>query len=184
MKKILITIVATVMVCACIVGGTVAWLMDKTEAVTNTFVVGKIDIDLTESIDNTQPFKMIPGETISKDPIVTVKSGSEACWLFVKIDESTNPKFGDYLTYTIATGWTALGENPGVFYREVEAVTTQNDVTYPVLDGNIVTVKNTVTNDMTGQPTLTFTAYAIQKSGFDTAAAAWAEAESSATVTP
>ena len=36
MKKTLITILATVLICCCVAGGTLAWLMDKTE--TNTTV--------------------------------------------------------------------------------------------------------------------------------------------------
>ena len=53
---------------------------------------------------------------------------------------------------------------------------------FAVLANNQVTVKNTVTKEMMDDltsstlPTLTFTAYAVQKAGFTTAAAAWAEA--------
>ena len=150
-----------------------AWLTDKTPSVTNTFTTSDINIELKETKNN---FQMIPGWNIEKDPKVTVKVGSEACYLFVKLEKSTN--FDTFMTYEMADGWEALPEAPGVFYREVAAATT--DTTFEVLKGNQVTVKDTVTNaDMTAaetdKPTLTFKAYAIQKSGFNAAADAWAE---------
>lgn len=84
------------------VGGTLAWLTDKTEAVTNTFVVGDIDIDLDESklndgalvtgtrVMSNDNYKILPGNNQPKDPVVTVEKGSEACWLFVEVTEKYN----------------------------------------------------------------------------------------------
>lgn len=173
-KKGWLSVVALVLVLCCAVGGTLAWLTDKTDPVTNTFTVGDIDIDLTESED--LDLKMIPGRTITKDPKVTVKAGSEACWLFVKVEKSAN--FANFLTCDMAEGWTALTGEDGVFWREVGAVTA--DTFFAVLKGNKVTVQNTVTKEMlqgvkegTKRPTMTFTAYAVQKEGFDDALTAW-----------
>lgn len=173
-KKGWLSVVALVLVLCCTVGGTLAWLTDTTDPVTNTFTVGDIDIDLAESED--LDLKMIPGKTITKDPKVTVKAGSEACWLFVKVEKSAN--FADFLTYEMADGWTALTGEDGVFWREVGAVTA--DTFFAVLKGNKVTVQNTVTKEMlqgvkegTERPTLAFTAYAVQKEGFDDALTAW-----------
>lgn len=173
-KKGWLSVVALVLVLCCAVGGTLAWLTDKTDPVTNTFTVGDIDIDLTES--DHLDLKMIPGRKITKDPKVTVKAGSEACWLFVKVERSAN--FADFLTYEMAEGWTALTGEDGVFWREVGAVTA--DTFFEVLKGNKVTVQNTVTKEMlqgvkegTERPTMTFTAYAVQKEGFDDALTAW-----------
>lgn len=173
-KKGWLSVVALVLVLCCAVGGTLAWLTDKTDPVTNTFTVGDIDIDLTES--DGLDLKMIPGRKITKDPKVTVKAGSEACWLFVKVEKSAN--FADFLTYEMADGWTALDGVDGVFWREVGAVTA--DTFFEVLKGNKVTVQNTVTKEMlqgvkegTERPTMTFTAYAVQKEGFDDALTAW-----------
>ena len=176
-KKIALSIAAIALVICCAVGGTLAWLTDKTGPVTNTFTVGNIDITLAETTGNS--YKMVPGNTITKDPKVTVEGGSEDCWLFVKVEKSN---FDNFMTYTIDSGWTALTGVDGVYYREVAASTT--DQAFAVLTGNQVTVKDTVTKaDMDGLtssgatlPTLTFTAYAVQKAGFTTAAAAWAEA--------
>ena len=174
-KKTLISIIAVALVLCVSVGGVLAYLMDKTNSVTNTFTVGDINITLAETTGD--DYKMIPGETLDKDPLVTVKAGSETCWLFVKVDKSEN--FDTYMTYTMATGWTEL--ESGVFYREV-AANAKDDQVFGVLADDRVTVKGTVTKTLmislteATYPKLTFTAYAIQKAGFNTAAAAWAEA--------
>lgn len=172
-KKTLALVLALTLLVAGIVGGTLAWLTDQTAEVKNTFTVGDINIDLTET---TTDYKMVPGNTIAKDPTVTVKANSEACWLFVKVTESTDLK--DFITYAIAEGWTALPGVDGVYYREVPA--SAADQTFSVLAGDAVTVKSDVTRTMletakTDAPTLTFQAYAIQRDHFATADAAWAE---------
>lgn len=188
-KKTLIAITAVVLVLFCTVGATLAWLVATTGEVKNTFTYGDINITLAETTTN---YKMVPGGTISKDPKVTVKANSEACWLFVKVTKSDN--FDTFMTYAIADGWTQLTDNStpakaveGVYYREVAASTA--DQPFAVLKDNQVSVKDTVTKDdfnnltttdngvtTTKNPTLTFKAYAIQKEGFTTAYAAWQEA--------
>ena len=85
-KKSLALLLAIALVVVGAVAGTVAWLTDRTEAVKNTFTTSDITIELTETPVET--YKMIPGCTIAKDPKVTVKTGSEACYLFVKLEES------------------------------------------------------------------------------------------------
>lgn len=173
-KKIVICALSIAVIICCAVGGTFAWLTTQTGEVRNTFTIGNIDITLAET---TSDFKMIPGETIAKDPVVTVKAGSEACWLFVKVTESDN--LDSFISYSVDSGWTALTGVSGVYYREVAAVSA--DSSFDVLTGNAVTVKDTVTKTMMDAltdntlPTLTFKAYAIQKSGFDTVEAAWAK---------
>lgn len=172
-----VALIAMLVLALCIgIGGTYAWLTDKTGSITNTFTVGNINIDLVETKTN---FKMVPGADIEKDPKVTVKANSEACWLFVKVEKSTN--LTDYIDYNIANDWTALTGVDGVYYREVAA--SNSDQTFSVLTGDKVTVKNSVTkSDMDALtdatlPTLTFTAYAVQKSGFESnVAGAWAKA--------
>lgn len=160
-KKSLALLLAIAIVVVGVVAGTVAWLTDKTPSVTNTFTTSDINIELKETKNN---FQMIPGWNIEKDPKVTVKAGSEACYLFVKLEKSTN--FDTFMTYEMADGWEALPEAPGVYYREVAAATA--DTTFEVLKGNQVTVKDEVTkaqmNALTADtyPTLTVTAYASQ----------------------
>ena len=177
-KKSLALLLAIAIVVVGAVAGTVAWLTDRTAAVKNTFTTSDITIELTETTG--ESYKMIPGCTIKKDPKVTVKADSEACYLFVKLEKSAN--FDQYMTYEMADGWQALPEAPGVYYRKVAAATA--DTTFEVLQGNQVSVKGEVTkaqmNALTADtyPTLTVTAYASQlyKNNTQefTAAAAWA----------
>ena len=173
MKKGLILILSIVMVVCISISATLAYLFVETTPVENTFEYGDINITLDESED--LDLKMIPGNTITKDPTVTVLKDSEACWLFVKIGESTN--FDDFMTYEIADGWTALPGETNVYYREVPA--TEADTEFAVLKDNKVLVKATVLktelNALTEgtMPTLTFTAYAVQKDNVTSVADAW-----------
>ena len=171
MKKLVIALVCILLVVG-VVGGTLAWLTDTSDTVTNVFTTSDINITLTES--EGLDLQMIPGWTITKDPKVTVKAGSEKCWLFVKVDESAN--FDNFMTYTIAEGWTAgegsdEGKNGvpvGVYFRIVETGISDQD--FPVIKDNTVTVKSEVTKEMMNvlkaegatQPKLTITAYATQ----------------------
>ena len=199
-KKAIVAVVALVLVLCCAMGGTLAWLVDSTTEVKNTFTYGDINISLWEhelnedglTLNDTKltetgqtGFKMIPGNNIEKDPTVTVKANSEACWLFVKVEESEN--FDAFMTYAIAEGWTLYNTTTSgsnietdnttadtyVIYREV-AKTTKDELFY-VLAGKeeyqngYVTVNDTVTKaemesiKESNQPTLTFTAYAVQQ---------------------
>ena len=171
-KKVWLSAAAIALVLCCAVGGTLAWLSAKTDPINNTFTVGDINIQLTES-DNLD-LKMVPGKTLTKDPAVTVKAGSEACWLFVKVETSSN--FGTFMTYDIAGGWTALAGVAGVYYRQVPAAAA--DAVYPVLKDNQVIVKEEVTKQQlqavsTDLPTMTFTAYAVQQDSIADAITAW-----------
>lgn len=200
-RRIALTVCLMLVVMVASIGGTVAWLTATTDPVTNTFTYGDINIDLYEHKydastntlgndkirDDSNKYKIIPGVNLPKDPTVEVKAGSEACWLFVKVDQSE--AFASGVTYDIADGWTQLtGEEitDTVYYRQVGA-DAANDQTFDVLEQKTTadgkTYAITVSNQLTktdvenqGTVTLKFTAYAIQQEGFDTPAAAWAEA--------
>ena len=196
-NKTVAILLALVLAIGCAVGGTLAWLISQTEPVVNTFTYGDINIELYEheynagenkletkkatKVDN---YKIIPGVDLPKDPTVAVKANSEACWLVVKVEEKNWPAFTNTtdgtkkVSYHIADGWNALQGQTGVYYREVGAVT--EDTSFNVLKENQVTVSDTLTKDEVDQlkgknPTLTFTAYAVQKDGIDNAADAWAK---------
>lgn len=177
-----VTLLALVLVFGCAVGGTFAWLTAKTDPVVNTFTYGDINIGLAETTGN--DYKIVPGVNISKDPKVTVKKDSEACWLFVKVEEENWPTFKETengpakIDYKIASGWTELAGQSGVYYREVGAVTA--DTSFEVIKGNVITVSENLTKDEVNtvvalNPKLTFTAYAVQKDGVNSAADAWAK---------
>ena len=185
-SRTFIAMLALVLVIGCAVGGTVAWLVSSTDAVVNTFTYGDINITLSETTGS--DYKIIPGVNIDKNPKVTVKKDSEACWLFVKVEEE-GTFVANKVTYSIADGWTqGDGTNipANVYYREVNAVTA--DTSFYVLKGNteypngVVTVSEELTKAEVNsiiaenQPKLTFTAYAVQKDGIDDAATAWTKA--------
>lgn len=174
--KTMFMILAVVLIVGISVGGTLAWLTATTTPVTNTFTTSDIDITLTETgaTNNANSYKMVPGHTITKDPKATVKAGSEDCFLFVKLEKSTN--FDNFMTYEIADGWTELspvvGGNYKVYYRVFDSNDSTNTnakgTAYSVLKDNQVTVKGTVTKGemdaltTATYPTLTVTAYASQ----------------------
>lgn len=180
-SRAFIALLALVLVIGCVAGGTVAWLVATTDTVTNTFTYGKIDITLTETTGTS--YKIIPGTNIAKDPKVTVAADSEACWLFVKVEE-TGTFVADKVTYAIANGWTQGDgtEIPSnVYYREVSAEDAKTGVNYYVLAGNatypngVITVSADLTkeNIPAANPTLKITAYAVQKENIADAKTAW-----------
>ena len=176
--KTFVAMLALVLVIGCAVGGTVAWLVSSTNAVVNTFTYGDINITLGETTGAT--YKIIPGVNIDKDPKVTVKKDSEACWLFVKVEEK-GTFVANKVTYSIADGWTKLdGTNipANVYYRAVDAVT--NDTDFAVLKDNKIYVSEELSKSdiqsISAQPELTFTAYAVQKDGIADADTAWTKA--------
>ena len=170
-KKGLALVLALTLLVVCIVAGTLAWLTAKSDVVTNTFTTSDIKVELKETTGT--EYKMIPGYTISKDPKATVLSGSEECYLFVKLEKSSN--FDTYLEYAIVDGWTQLTTDKNgnaitdlVYYRKV--LTANIGTAYSVLANDQVTVKGSVTKEQmnaldaegAAKPTLTITAYASQ----------------------
>ena len=175
--KMFVTMLAVVLLVGCIIGGTVAWLTDQTNPITNTFTYGDINITLGETTGS--DYKIIPGVNIDKNPKVTVKANSEDCWLFVEVKEE-GTFVANKVTYSIDDGWTQ-GDGTkipaNVYYRSVDAVKADTD--FAVLKDNKIYVSEELSKSeiqsITAQPKLTFTAYAVQIAGIDTAAAAWAK---------
>lgn len=183
----LVLVLALALIVGVAGGATFAWLTAKSDTVVNTFTYGDINITLAESTGS--DYKIIPGVDIGKDPKVTVEAGSEACWLFVKVEEEKWPeltyvnkdgKAVRKVNYDIADGWTkgdGTSIPANVYYREVAA--NDADQEFPVLKDNKITVSDTLTKKdinekLTGTPKLSITAYAIQKDGMATAERAWA----------
>ena len=187
---------ALILVLGTTISGTVAWMFTKADPVQNTFAYGELKIELTETDTkdddddrNTNTYSFTPEAVIAKDPLVTVKAGGEAVWLFVEVAESRN--FSDFMEYEAAEGWTALAgyQNQSgfdangnkivssVYYRLVDAAI--EDQHFPVLKGNVVTVKSSVTQEKLDvmkaeeYPTLDFKAFAVQQESVATAAEAW-----------
>mgnify|MGYP000258306701 CR=1 FL=1 len=176
--KTFVAMLALVLVIGCAVGGTVAWLVSSTNAVVNTFTYGDINITLGETTGS--DYKIIPGVNIDKNPKVTVKKDSEACWLFVEVKEE-GTFVANKVTYSIDDGWTQ-GDGTkipaNVYYRSVDAVKADTD--FAVLKDNKIYVSEELSKSdiqsITAQPKLTFTAYAVQMDGIVDADTAWTKA--------
>ena len=187
--KTLAVAMVLVTLIGCAIGGTLAWLTAETQQVVNTFTVGNIKIELDETNtdggegaperDTENSYKMIPGWTITKDPVATVLANSEDCYLFVELvedkgvvtyknaaGENVTTKWSDFLTYRIADGWTLVDGETNVYYRKV--TTNTADQPFDVIKDHTVNVKDTVTEEMMEAlgadtyPKLNVTAYAVQ----------------------
>ena len=171
-KQYIWPVLAVVLLLTFSVGTTLAYLMASPRAVKNTFTVGEVSIVLTETTG--KKYVMAPGVDILKDPVVTVQAGSEDCWLFVKMEKAA--AFDQYCTYEAESGWTALPDHEGVYYRQVSK--SAANLRFHLLKNDRVRVKDSLTEEQLATiatpPTLTFTAYAIQKESLDDPSDAWA----------
>lgn len=204
-KKITLSLIA-LLTAFLFIGGTLAYLTDKDE-VTNTFTVGKVDITLDEAkVDlmgtpvegaervKANEYKLIPGHVYTKDPTVTVKANSEACYVRIlvtanKVAEWTTIYGQGFDLGTIFNGYKAedwhchsitpnTQENTVVYeyrYKEPVELNKDSDTVLPALFTGF-----TMPTDLTGERLetingfeLDIVAHAIQADGFETAAAAW-----------
>lgn len=120
-KKVLLLVLCAVLLVGASVAGTVAYLTSQ-DAVTNTFTVGNVKIELDEAKVNedgqyetdhsnrvkANEYKLIPGMTYIKDPTVTVKAGSDKAYIrmLVKVENINNlmTVFKDAKYYDASTG--------------------------------------------------------------------------------
>ena len=182
-KVLALTLCAVLLVVGSVMG-TVAYLTDQ-DSVTNTFTYGNVKITLTEhDYDNDSnakenDYKLVPGQTYKKDTTIHVEAGSEACYLFVKIDE----KFANSIfTLNMAANWQQLEINGVKMYYYNETVPGNRNV--PVMISFKVAETAEVEHiEGFNNVEATIVAYAVQADGFTSAEAAWA-ATFSATVTP
>ena len=190
MKRKLIIALALCLALALGIGGTMAYLTATTTAVVNTFTIGNVGLTLAEPAGEAAnyQFKIVPGETVTKDPTVTVTTGSEPCWLFVKITEdlgALNGQITGFFSYKEADGWTLVPGQTNVYYRTVGTKESDSAIgdSIPVLKGNEVTLSKDITLDMSNAlketgakaPTLTFKAAAVQYDGLTTVETAFAQ---------
>lgn len=86
-KTILVAAIAVMLVAALVVGGTLAYFTDKSDAKVNTFTVGNVAIKLEEPNWNAnESHTLLPGVSYAKDPTITVKEGSQNAYVFLKLD--------------------------------------------------------------------------------------------------
>ena len=179
MKKTLTIIISIILVCGCIVGGTIAWLVDQ-KNLSNTFTVGNINITLDETlldVNNTvNSYKIVPGNEYAKDTKVTVIGNSEDCWLFIKVTADTN--VANLGIYQIAEGWTQLDGESNVWYRKVDTNTSNQE--FKIFLNDKFSISSEITKaqiDAIGSGTLSLeiTAYAIQYENLTSVGTAWNE---------
>lgn len=164
-SKAMVLLLAVVFAVCGTISGSIAWLVDYSEDVKSTFMVGNVNITMTsgtsgsnvstfglnENDDTAGAYYMVPGLTLEINaPTITVVGGSEECYLFVKITEymgalptPNGETFQDYLHYTLENGWYQLVDdydNPveGVYYTIVEY--DEDDQEFDVIFNNEVTV--------------------------------------------
>lgn len=179
-KALILTLCAVLLVAASVLG-TMAYLT-STDEVKNTFTVGSVAITLDETDvddsttdadrDRANSYKLLPGHTYTKDPIVHVNSTSEDCYLFVKVANEIAEIEGETTVaeQMAAKGWVAVDGVTGVY------VYTQSNAPAVVEGGSNVTVFDNFTISGTvdnatlatyNNKTITVTAYAIQADGFE-----------------
>lgn len=208
-NKIMLLALCMVALIAVSVLGTMAYLT-STKTVTNTFTVGKVAIKLDET--NVNPdgsavtgeaggrkeegnaYKLLPGHTYTKDPMVTVIKGSEKSYIkmTVEIDKSSeldaifSPDGAKLMEIFIgydATNWEYKGNTVKnntrtyeFWYKEaVDASTaTENVKLDPLFDS--IKVPDNIDGDQLATingMNIKVNAYAIQADGFTDAADAW-----------
>lgn len=205
-KKMMALVLCVALVAVAAVGATMAYFTDKTQEVKNTFTVGNVDITLDEAtVDELgvktsdartttgNEYKLIPGHTYTKDPTVTVKQGSEKCYVRAivtinkakKLDEIFAPgvELNTILTGTDLTKWTLKAVEKDAtndariytleYYAPVDA--SAEDVKLPELFKELV-VPTSLTNGQLAELQgleIKVEAHAIQAEGFKDAAEAW-----------
>lgn len=205
-KAMLMTLCAIILVVATVFG-TMAYLT-STDEVVNTFTVGNVAIKLDEAKANTDgslvegadrvkanSYKLLPGHTYNKDPMVTLLEGSETSYVKMTVTFSKANELdaifapdGANLTSIFngydAANWTAKGNTKDAtantrtyefWYKEAVGAPTADVALDALFDS--ITVPGTITKeqlDTIKGMTITVNAYAIQADGFATADAAWA----------
>ncbi|MDY5219810.1 MAG: SipW-dependent-type signal peptide-containing protein [Eubacteriales bacterium] len=226
MRKVLLTVCCAALLVCVTIGATVAYLT-STDKVENTFTVGNVDITLDEAkvnekgepvdangnviddnsdataprVDNNR-YKLMPGRTYTKDPTVTVKGGSEECYVRVFVEFTNSDKLDEVFPNANLTSlfvgyngsdWEYIdnvednAEHTRTYelrYKTTVTALTDNDsdgkpddVVLPAVFTGIAipgTIKNADLAKLNGTE-INVTAQAIQKDGFDTAAEAWAK---------
>ena len=197
-SKALILALCAVLLVTASVFGTMAYLT-STDEVKNTFTVGSVAITMDEKDvdqstqgadrDQANSYKLLPGHEYEKDPTIHVDPNSEDCYLFVKVENGIEG-IEQAGTTTVANQMAAKGwklvrgqTNVYVYVGTADAndpATVSKDADVPVFE-KIAIAGTTVDNDTLKAyegKTITVTAYAVQKDGFEGKSAAdiWAAA--------
>lgn len=171
------------------IGGTLAYLMTKTEPVVNTFTVGNIGtLNLTETKpDDKTAIIVTPGVAIAKNPTVTFSDNNVPAYVFLKVtatgwtvDEKAYSCVDEMVTWTVGDDWTYLAKENTNEFIYVKEVAANANLNAEAIKGSSIAVDKMITKgDLNNFPTtkLEFAAYAVQKDNMADAAAAWAVAK-------
>ena len=124
MNKKKTVLAAAILLFMFVIGGAIAYFTD-TESKTNTFTIGSVDITLTEdgwdaladANDNDIPDAaedMMPGESVTKDPLINNVSTKNDAYVFAKVEVPCTTIVApattseELFTYTTNAGWTEL----------------------------------------------------------------------------
>lgn len=202
-SKVLLTLVCAVLLVTASVLGTMAYLT-STDEVVNTFTVGKVAIKLDEAAANADgslvanadrvkanSYKLLPGHTYNKDPMVTVLAGSESSYIKMNVTVTKSKELDAIGVNLLETfkgydgeTWLYKGNKEDTvnntrtyeFWYKAAVAATNTNVSLDALFDQIV-VPGSITNAQLATiegMTITVTAYAIQEDGFANAEAAWA----------
>ena len=165
--KVVVLLLAVVLLVGCTIGGTLAWLTANSGPVENTFTVGKIEISLDEKDTENVVYKIVPGASQDKKPVVTVKSGSEKCYVYVLVDN----QLGSDVTLDIDTSqWTSIATSGAkTLYRYstvVDAASTEQTCTVFTKVTYAKTIDETSITALSGKK-ITIDAYAHQSEHLD-----------------
>lgn len=166
MRKILGVTLSAAALMAASVFGTMAYLTD-TEAVTNTFTVGKVQITLDETNvdgkdaggndnsnvarDIANKYHLIPGHEYTKDPTVTVGAGSEESYVRMMVEVNFEQALTDAQLATSLDG-IFLGYDASKWAREDKTVSNDmKTITYEYRYYTTVDGKN-ADNEAVAQP--------------------------------
>ena len=154
-KTKLISSAISLMLIVCFaITGTVAWLIDTSGPVEDTFTFGKVDIELWDATNDkywsatehqaaadanfyveytkadsttTKGFKLIPGASFDFNPAVKVLDGSESCYVFVKIEVPAN--LAAAIEPLKLTDWTRVSGFADVYAYTPNSTFTKVDAT-------------------------------------------------------
>jgi len=175
-------LLSLVLVIGCVVGGTLAWLVDSSETVTTTFSVGDINITLSETTGTS--YKILPGGTSAKDPTLKIQQGSEKCWVYVLVDNTVVLNGEVVATPNIdKSDWSVVETNGTKTLYRYKAVVDASSVEQPLPVFTTVAYADTITKDnidILKDTKIVITGYAHQSENTtqavaDEAAKAWAE---------
>ena len=208
MKKNKTFLAAIVLLLLFVVGGAVAYFTD-TDTKTNTFTIGSVDIDLIETgwdaltDDNHNDIPdaaedMMPGESVTKDPVIRNLSTKNPAYVFAKVEVPCTTIVApattseELFTYTINAGWAELtsaqvactsgGTATHVYYYGsgssltplAKAVDSSTPTPTSTAVFSSVTLLSSLTGNegLTGEKNVVVTGYGIQTEGLASTAPA------------